>query len=72
MSDVKAVVAELEKFTPAICERGDPADPNRLMAFERAIGLALPADYRAVMACVNGFSVMGSEVYGLRGPDEPA
>lgn len=72
MTDVEAVVEELGKFAPAVCERGDPVNLDLVAAFERATGLTLPADYRAVMACVNGFSVMGSEVYGLRGLDEPA
>ena len=72
MTDVEAVVAELAKFAPDVCERGDPANPALVAAFERATALALPADYRAVVAHVNGFSVTGNEVYGLRGPDESA
>ena len=72
MTDVEAVVAELAKFAPDVCERGDPANPALVAAFERATALVLPADYRAVVAHVNGFSVMGNEVYGLRGPDESA
>lgn len=43
-----------------------------MAAFKLALGLALPADYRAVVARVNGFNVMGNEVYGLRGPDGSA
>jgi len=72
MTDVEAAVQELEKFAPAVCERGAPVKPELVAAFERATGLALPADYRAMVASINGFSVMGNEVYGLRGPDEPA
>jgi hypothetical protein len=71
MTDVEAVVEELEKFASDICDQGKPVEPDLVAAFERATGLTLPADYRAVIACVNGFSVMGSEVYGLGGPDEP-
>jgi hypothetical protein len=71
MTDVEAVVEELRKFAPAVCERGDPVNPDLMAAFDRATGLTLPADYRAVIACVNGFSVMGSKVYGLCGPDKP-
>ena len=33
MTSVQAVVAELEKFTPAICEQSDPAGPNLVAAF---------------------------------------
>jgi hypothetical protein len=71
MTDVAAVVKDLEQFAPAICELGGPANPHLVLAFEQATGLTLPADYLAVVARANGFSVMGNEVYGLRGPDEP-
>jgi hypothetical protein len=72
MTDMEAVVEELGKFAPDVCEWGNPVNPALVVAFERANGLALPADYRAIVARVNGFSVMGNEVYGLHGPDEPA
>jgi len=72
MSDIEAVLEELGKFAPDVCERGSPVNPGLVVDFEWVKWLKLPADYRAVMARVNGFSVMGNEVYGLRGPDEPA
>lgn len=71
MNRIEALVAELRKFSPEITQLEPAGDPQLVEAFERGRSVLLPADYKEVMAHINGFSVMGSEVYGIRGENEP-
>ena len=70
MNRIEAVLAELHKFSPDLAELGPPSDPQLVEAFERGASLVLPADYKEVAAHINGFSLMGAEVYGLKGGED--
>lgn len=69
MNRIEAVVAELHKFSPDLTKLGPPSDPQLMGAFERENSLTLPADYKELMARVNGFSLMSNEVYGFKGSE---
>jgi hypothetical protein len=69
MNRIEAVLAELHKFSPDLAELGSPNEPQLVEAFERGASLVLPADYKEVVARINGFSLMGNEVYGLKGEE---
>lgn len=68
---IDALLAELRKFSPEVAEFNGPADPAAVAAFESAHQLMLPADYKRTIAQMNGFSIMGDEVYGVLGPNVP-
>jgi hypothetical protein len=67
MNRIEAVLAELHRFAPGLTKLGSPSEPQLTEAFERSVSLTLPVDYKTVVAHINGFSLMGNEVYGLKG-----
>jgi hypothetical protein len=67
MNRIEAVLAELHKFSSDLAELGPACDPQLVESFERGASLVLPADYKEVVARIDGFSLMGAEVYGLKG-----
>ena len=67
MEEIDSLVAELHRFSPDIAELGTAVDAQRIAQFESAHNFVLPNDYKLTVAQVNGFSIMGAEVYGLYG-----
>jgi len=67
MEEIDSLVAELRRFSPGIAELGTAVDSQLVAQFEREHHFALPNDYKLTIAQINGFSVMGAEVYGLYG-----
>lgn len=71
MNEIDTMLAELRKFSPEIAEFNGPADPALVAAFESAHQLVLPTDYKLAIAQMNGFSIMGDEIYGVLGTNVP-
>ena len=71
MNKIDVMLAELHKFSPEITELNGPADPELIVDFELAHQLTLPEDYKQTIFQINGFSIMGDEVYGVLGKDVP-
>ncbi|MDO7886361.1 SMI1/KNR4 family protein [Hymenobacter cheonanensis] len=67
MEEVDFLVAELRRFSPDIAELGTAVNSQLVTQFEREHDFVLPNDYKLTIAQINGFSVMGAEVYGLHG-----
>jgi cell wall assembly regulator SMI1 len=58
----------IDEFIAAMTDRGKPAAPQAIEAFEREIGQALPEDYRRFLAECNGGYAAGRLAFGS-GPD---
>ena len=65
MRPINEVIAELLKFSDEILEVFPPVEKNDLQQFEIEHNLELPADYKASLGITDGFSLMGTEVYGI-------
>lgn len=72
MEKVEALIFELRRFSSAIIDLGGPANSTLISAFEQDNNVTLPNDYKLVIAQVNGFNLMGSEVYGVLGKAHPS
>jgi SMI1-KNR4 cell-wall len=59
------LISELLKFSDDILEIGNKIDDNRIENFEKQYSLILPNDFKQFIKNVNGFSLMGTEVYGF-------
>lgn len=59
------LITELFKFSDDILEYGNNINDNRIEEFEQYCNLKIPADFKQFMKKVNGFSLMGTEVYGF-------
>lgn len=57
------LIIELLKFSDDIVELGDSIEDDRIKVFEEKWLLSLPNDYKDFVRRVNGFSLMGTEVY---------
>ena len=62
---VYQLISELNKFSPVITEWGEVITDNRIAEFEVAYHVELPADYKFFISAMNGFNLMGTEVYGI-------
>lgn len=69
MNEIQLLLAELRKFSPEIAAFNGPADPALIAAFELDNQLILPEDYKRTIEQINGFSIMGDEVYGILGKE---
>jgi len=67
MEEIDSLIAELRRFSSNIAELKTAVDAQLIVRFESEHHLALPIDYKLTVAQVNGFSIMGAEVYGLYG-----
>ena len=65
---LKGIEVTIEEFIAAMTDRGKPAAPQAVEAFEREIGEALPEDYRRFLAECDGGYVAGRLAFGA-GPD---
>lgn len=65
MRPIIEVIAELLKFSDDVLEVFPPVEENDLRQFEIEHGLELPLDYKALLQVTDGFSLMGTEVYGI-------
>lgn len=59
------LINELHKFSDDVLEMGSNIDDNRVEDFEQYRNLTLPLDFKQFIKKVNGFSLMGTEVYGF-------
>jgi len=59
------VLDELSKFSPDLFYLGLPINDARLELFEKQLHLELPSDFKYLLKKHNGFSLDGTEVYGL-------
>jgi cell wall assembly regulator SMI1 len=59
------VVAELLKFSADVLAVFPPVEEKDLQQFEIEHGLELPLDYKTLLQVTDGFSLMGTEVYGI-------
>ncbi len=62
---VDQLVHNLKQFSDVLAVFQPPADPALITAFETQHHLCLPADYKRVLMHMNGFSLMGNDVYGI-------
>jgi SMI1-KNR4 cell-wall len=62
---MKNIISKLLKFSDDILELGATIQDNRIKNFENACELILPNDFKKFITKINGFSVMGTEVYGF-------
>lgn len=65
MANITEVINELKKFSDEILELGTLIHDNRIKEFELEYDLNLPEDFKLFISQINGFSLMGSEVYGF-------
>jgi hypothetical protein len=72
MENIEKVILELKKFSKDILTIEKPLFDEILMKnFESTYHIKLPPDYKYFLKKINGFSLMGNEVYGLDGGKTP-
>jgi len=59
------LLAELSKFSQDMLYLGESINDKRLELFEKQIGFELPFDFKYIITKHNGFSLDGTEVYGI-------
>jgi hypothetical protein len=62
---MESLISELHKFSDDILEMGNTIDDSRVEDFEIQTNIILPNDFKQFIKQVNGFSLMGTEVYGF-------
>jgi len=65
MREVEEIIQELLKFSDKILEINPPVQPEMVSEFEQKYDVKLPNDYKYLLNCTNGFSLMGTGVLGL-------
>ncbi|PSL42365.1 SUKH superfamily protein [Chitinophaga niastensis] len=63
--DIFNIINEINKFSPMAAVLGEPIIDNRVSKFEEEFGVKLPEDFKLFISEINGFSLMGTEVYGI-------
>ena len=63
------IVEELNRFSPDVTIKGSAALDADIGSFEKTFGVALPYDYKSFIKVYNGFSLMGTAVYGIGNSD---
>lgn len=63
--DCESVFVELMKFSASIIDVGKPINDSRLEQFEKTIQYELPIDFKFFLKKINGFSLMGTAVFGI-------
>jgi hypothetical protein len=59
------LINEILKFSDDILEIGSTIDDDRVEEFEEFRNLIIPSDFKQFIKKINGFSLMGTEVYGF-------
>lgn len=59
------IFSEFSKFSPNIIDLGFSISDNRIAFFEENNSLSLPKDFKETIKKYNGFSLQGTEVYGI-------
>lgn len=72
MKDVEIMIDELKRFAQDVATLGKPIDPQLISGFEATYNIRLPSDFKYTLGIVNGFSVMGDEVYGIFNENNPS
>lgn len=62
---MKNIITELLKFSDDILEIGANINDDRIKKFENTHQLIIPNDFREFITSINGFSLVGTEVYGF-------
>jgi hypothetical protein len=62
---INEVIEELLKFSDDVLEVFPPVKTKELGRFEIEHNLELPLDYKTLLQVTDGFSLMGTEVYGV-------
>ncbi len=62
---INEVIEELLKFSDDVLEVFPPVKTKELGRFEIENNLELPLDYKTLLQVTDGFSLMGTEVYGV-------
>jgi hypothetical protein len=62
---MEKIIDELSKFSKEILDLGSNIKDMRVEEFEIQRGLTLPNDFKQFIKRVNGFSLMGTEVYAF-------
>lgn len=68
MMNIAEVVKELFLFSDHILEVNNPASGIDIVNFEERFKIKLPQDYKDLLNVTNGFSLMGTTVYGVEQP----
>jgi cell wall assembly regulator SMI1 len=64
---ISEVIAELLKFSDDVLQVFPPVEEGDVQQFEIEHSLELPLDYKTLLQITDGFSLMGTEVYGISG-----
>jgi hypothetical protein len=59
------VVSEFNKFSSELIDLGSSIEDNRVELFEKNNSLLLPIDFKKIIKMYNGFSLSGTQVYGI-------
>jgi len=59
------LVSDLYRFDSAMLQLGPSVTDDRLRLFEKSIGFYLPLDFEYLLTLHNGFSLMGTVIYGI-------
>ena len=59
------IISELSKFSNEILDLGVSIKDLRVEEFENSYSINLPNDFKKFMKKINGFNLMGSEVYSF-------
>ncbi|HOB84080.1 MAG TPA: hypothetical protein PKM76_06545, partial [Bacteroidales bacterium] len=61
----ESTISELLKFSRSVLYLGKPIKDKRFIKFENEIGYELSIDFKYILERYNGFSLLGSRVFGL-------
>ncbi len=67
--ELAILIEELNRFSPDIIIKGSSASDTDISAFENVFGIVLPRDFKSFVKVYNGFSLMGTAVYGIGNSD---
>ena len=62
---IENIFSEFNKFSPDIIDLGVAITDNRVEVFEKNNSFTLPTDFKKIIKKHNGFSLMGTQVYGI-------
>ena len=62
---MEKVINELLKFSDEILNLNSPIEDDRINIFENKFKIILPNDFKKFISKINGFTLMGNNVYGF-------